>query len=258
MKKRILTAIIAFALIFAFTAPAMADDTVRVIDYADILTDSAEYALEDKLEDIYYSLRFDAVVVTVDSTEGTPGQAFADDLYDYLGYGYGSEHDGILLLWVAEDREVFISTCGYGTYAVTDTGMKYLLNAVVPYLKDNDYAKAFNVFADKTEYLVKLARDGNRMDSKTGKDDDENPLVKVFLSLFVGMVPAAIVISVMKGKMKTVHAQRSAENYTTLVNVDGGYDNFLYTDVQKVKKDRETTTHTSSSGRQHGGGSAKV
>ena len=44
------------------------------------------------------------VIVTVDDTRGKKARDFADDFFDYNGFGYGRDRDGILLLIDISDR----------------------------------------------------------------------------------------------------------------------------------------------------------
>ena len=74
--------------------------------------------------------------------------AYADDFYDYNGYGYGDSRDGILLLISMEERDWRISTCGYGITVFTDAGQEYISDKFLPYLSDGDYSEAFTKYAD--------------------------------------------------------------------------------------------------------------
>ena len=97
-------------------------EKTRVVDMADLLSDSEESSLLFKLDEISERQQFDVVVVTVGSLDGKTPTAYADDFYDYNGYGFGAEYDGVLLLVSMEERDWRISTCGYGITALTDAG----------------------------------------------------------------------------------------------------------------------------------------
>lgn len=72
----------------------------RLVDQADLLTDTQEDSLQKELDDISNKLDFDVAIVTVDSTGSRTPQAFADDYYDYNGFGMGGE-----CRWSAPARE---------------------------------------------------------------------------------------------------------------------------------------------------------
>ena len=94
----------------------------RLTDDADLLTSSEEKQLLAKLDEISERQEMDVVVVTTDSLEGKTAEAYADDFFDYNGFGYGPMGSGVLLLVSMEDRDWAISTSGDGIEAFTDAG----------------------------------------------------------------------------------------------------------------------------------------
>ncbi|MBQ2202649.1 MAG: TPM domain-containing protein, partial [Clostridia bacterium] len=141
-----------------------------LVDHAKLLTDSQAEALSKRLQTIGDAYRCDVVIVTVPSLGSKTSEAYADDYFDYNGYGYGAtpdangttiNGDGVLLLLSMEDRDFAISTSGYGISAFTDYGIQnYLESEFLPYLRDNDYNGGFSAFADACEFLLKTAREG--------------------------------------------------------------------------------------------------
>ena len=83
MKKRIFMVYFALVLLFFPVSPVFAaEDAPRLVDGADLLTDSEETALRDKLDEISERPQVDMVIVTTDSLEGKSPKEFADDYYD--------------------------------------------------------------------------------------------------------------------------------------------------------------------------------
>ena len=83
----------------SLTAFAQSDRTLPlVVDNADILSDSEETTLTQALENFGNAHRCEIAVVTVTSVEGKSHGAYAEDFYDYNGYGYGSNDDGLLFI----------------------------------------------------------------------------------------------------------------------------------------------------------------
>ena len=148
IKKRIISLLFALVLCMSFVIPALAESELpRVVDDANLLTDSEEKQLLSKLDEISQRQKVDVVVVTVDSLGGKSAMAYADDFYDYNGYGFGTSHDGVLLLVAMGTRDYWISTTGYGIKAFTDKGIDYISDKFVSYLSDAEYAKAFDTYA---------------------------------------------------------------------------------------------------------------
>ena len=61
----------------------------RLVDDADILTDSEEKELNQQLDTVSEEQECDVIIVTVDSLNGKTVEEYADDYYDDNGYGYG-------------------------------------------------------------------------------------------------------------------------------------------------------------------------
>ena len=161
MKKKLFTVYFALLLSVMIICPVFAaGDLPRLVDVADLLSDYEETALLEELDEIRERQQTDIVVVTVDSLEGESVMDYADDFYDYYGYGFGDERDGILLLISMEERDWYISTSGFGITALTEAGLTYLSQAFQSDLQEGDYAAAFTTFAVGCNDLVAQARTG--------------------------------------------------------------------------------------------------
>ena len=84
-----------------------------VVDNAGLLSPDELDALEAKAERISETYRSDVAIVTVNSLGGKDIADFADDFYDYNGYGYGSTTDGVMLLVDMGSRNMHIVTTGF-------------------------------------------------------------------------------------------------------------------------------------------------
>lgn len=256
--KKLITMLLALLITLSFAVPAFAEAMPRLVDQADLLTDAQEASLLSKLDSISNRQGMDVVVVTADTLDGKSPMAYADDFYDYNGYA----EDGILLLVSMEDSDWWISTAGYGITAFTDAGIEYLGNRFVPSLSDGDYAGAFEIFADHCDEFITQAKTGDPYDTHNLPKEPFDFLLNLAVSFVIGLVIAAIATAVMKGKLKSVRAQAGASGYvkTGSMNVTHRQDLFLYRDVNRTAKPKDSSgssTHTSSSGRSHGGGGGK-
>lgn len=248
----------------------------RLVDRADLLTDGEEEKLLAQLESISERQRFDVVVVTVDSLDGKTPQEYADDFFDYNGYGYGENYDGALLLVSIADRDWYISTSGYGITAITDAGREMMSERFLPSLSAGEYADAFRIYADICDDFVTRARDGSPYDvddsGQTAQETKAFPWFAILLgSLVLGFIIALCVTGSMRRKLKSVRMQLSANTYVRPGGLDllDRRDQFLYSHVSRTAKPKNdsgsssggssggSSTHTSSSGRTHGGGGGK-
>ena len=236
-----------------------------VVDNADLLTQTEENELSEKLQDISDELQFDVVVVTTNSTGSKTATEYADDYFDYNGYGRGSNNDGALFLVDMGDRKWAISTSGYGIEAIVDSALDDMEEEIVPYLKSGDYDGAFNEFADLTYDIVNDAKNGksysNSTTSTTKNHKDIGTNLIVAFSIGAGI--SLIIILVYRSKLKPVKFQKEAKEYIVpgSFNLRRSDDVFLYFNITKVPipknndNDDSGSFHSSSSGSSHGGSS---
>ena len=260
-------------------APQVLRDPSEVsllMDEAKLLTKSEANELKEKLYALSKQWKNDIVIVTVDSLDGNTPEEFADDWFDYNGYGQATsgditDGDGLLLLISMEERDWRISTKGYAIEVFTDAGIEFLGERLkADGLSDGDYASAFNGFADWCDKFYTQAETGKPYDRgnlpkvpKTGADYAK----AVFWGFAGGAVIALIVTGSMKKKLKTVRIKAAAADYVRPGSLQVAYANeqFLFRNVTRVYNPPSSSggggggssSHSSSSGSSHGGGGGK-
>ena len=263
-------ALAALILAAALAVPAFAveggfaDLYYRMNDSAGVLTEDEDNELEDALEELSLRQSFDVTIATVESLESVDYdsmEAYADDLYDFCQFGYGSEMDGVLLLVSVGDRKWHISTCGYGITAFT--AIQYLGEQMTPFMADGDYAGAFRTFVQWSDTYIDAARAGHPYDVNNLPREPLS-LMYLFLALGIGLALAWVVVHVMKSQLRSVAFQENAASYVRegSMKLTNQRDLFLYRDVHRTERPKESSssdsggssTHTSSSGTTHGGG----
>lgn len=133
-------------------------------------------------------------------------------------------------------------------------------------LADGDYAEAFRIYAACCDDLIDQARAGHPFD----EDDVPRKPMSLIVPLVCIVIGAALGIAVvqgMKAQLKSVRKEKSAANYVRpgSMNLTGKQDLFLYSNVNRVKRETKSSssggggssTHRSSSGTTHGGGGGK-
>ena len=221
------------------------DRTLSLVeDYADVLTDSEEAELIAKLEALGSEYDIEIGAITVDSYEGKDPQAFADDFYDYNGYGYGENDDGLIVVFNTGkgdgNRNLAISTHGKGIELLTDLEIDRIIEMMINPIKNGDFASAFDNFVTECE----------------GAFDESISIIWIPVSILVGFALAFIIVKIQASKLKTVVQKADAADYVGNVVLTYQNDQFMYRNVTsspKVKSE-SSSTHTSSSGRTHGGG----
>lgn len=233
----------------------------RLVDEADLLSDSEETVLLEKLDQISEERECDVVIVTVESLNGVEVTAAADDFYDYNYYGYGPDYDGILFLISMEERQFATSTFGFGIEAFTDYGQDMILEEVVPYLSDGDYNKAFLTFAVLCDEYLEAARNGQAYD--VGNEKFSFEPMWILIALASGLVVAFIYTGTLKAQLNNVKMNNSAANYVenNSLKMAVSTDMFLYRNVTRTARPKDngsssgggSSLRSSSSGRSHGG-----
>ena len=94
--KRFVTIMIAL-LCFVSAITVYADFiNPTITDSVGYLTEEQNKELSARLDKIRKQYNFDIVFVSEDRLSAYDAQTSADDIYDYNGYGYGENYDGIL------------------------------------------------------------------------------------------------------------------------------------------------------------------
>ncbi len=221
----------------------------RLVDNAELLSQADADSLRTLLDEYSEELQVDIVVVTTTTLGGKTPQDYADDYFDYNGYGYGENRDGVLFLRYINGtaKEVWISTSGEGIHAVSDSDRETIFDNISSDIYSGQYAAAFRTFAQnvRDEVISYRAYDP----------------IWILVGLAVGLGVGLIVTGTMRSSLKSVRQQRFAGNYIKdgSLNITEARDIFLYRTVTRVAKPKESSgggssTHTSSSGSSHGGG----
>jgi len=258
--------------------PAGIDEELpRVADGAMLLDDEEAFTLENHLREVIGRFDMDLVVVTAQGLDGKTPIDYADDFFDYGGYGwreYSTDDiktgDGMLLLIDMAERDIWISTKGRAMSVFPDSEIDALIEAITPELGDGLFFEAFMRFCDDAEIHLASYSENH------GYDDDYNyyynsgdsygsyfyfswPLF--IIVALIGLVIAFAVVGSMKKKHNTIRTAAAAQSYQQNFNLTERQDIFLYSNTTRVKIPDPPTYnsgggggHISSSGSSHGGG----
>lgn len=251
--KKMLFAVLA-VLIFLMPLSAKADSP-NVVDKAGILTDSQYSDLLQRTENLTEEYGIDTIIIILDTLNGADPQAAADDLFDSRenGYGYGSDHSGVLLLYAVRDRDLAISTFGKGIKALTDRRIEHLFDVLEEDLSRGDTYNGLCSYLSALESDYRSYYEGSA------------PMpfgLKLLIAMVIGLIAASVTVLVMKSKMRTARQRSGANEYIAPGSFDlyNSRDIFLYSQTSRTRRETDngggggSSIHTSSSGRSHGGG----
>lgn len=249
---------------YVYTAPVVEDNSARVYDMADVLTEEEESKLEDKIQKAQEKRGYNIVVVTTDDNPTLP-ETYADDFWDANGFG----PDGILFLLDMGNRQQWISTAGVCLGPIdeeefaqlkgqekrdiyTEYDIESILDFTTGPASDGDYYKCF------VEFINEVKNHGDLMAK----------LVPTPLSVLISLVLAAIVFA---GLLIT-HKSAAPDNQGVIsVKVNAfnvGHHNAMFlgarTSQRRIQKDKSSGgggsggmgggAHMSGGGTMHGGG----
>lgn len=241
-----------------------------VFDDAGLLTIDEINQLDNEANRLSDKYNMDIVIVTTNDTQGKSSREFADDYFDYGGFGRGSDYDGILFLLDMDNREAYISTTGIGIRYLTDQRIESVLDSVFDGgLSSGNYYGAISGFLERTEFYLEQGIPSDQFNYP--EDPVPNTLTsgEVFLSIIAGVTAGGIFYFVNKSRYKT---RRQPVSYSyranSIVNFSIKDDKLINTYVTHRIIPRNnnpsggsssgrSTTHRSSSGRTHGGGGRK-
>ena len=280
MKRRIFLLLMVLLSVFAFSSLASAeeyDDDCRVFDEGNILSDREEQDLQKRIEKIQEEYKFDVVIRVVD-IEGLSYdslEAFTDDYYNSgINSKYRFGADGLLIfLNMCNDedgRDYWFNGCDKGSEIFDNYFFNFMQDETdfIRYLKNGDYAKAFDETLDYVEDFLKQA--------ETGKPyNDNNPYVKPKEPMsgkkftILSLIEAGIALlfgkgyaSALRASMNTAIKRTEATEYIdkSSFNLTRSEDIFLYSNVTRTLIPQETrsggsgSSIHSSGGHSHSGG----
>ena len=268
MKNKAITIIMALLLTLGLAAGSSfaAEKTSYFIDDASIVSSETQKEIDSRLADISKAQKSGVYLMTTDDFQGMTPQEFADFVYEENGMGYGSSHDGIILVLNYDSGDWAISTTGSGISTYTDAGQEYLMENVTKDLREDPPA-AFSVYADLCEDFLIQAAKGKPYDVGN-MPKDFNLLIDIAIGIVIGLLIAYVIVKRQKDALRSVRRRVAAKEYMRpgSLKLTAQNEQYLYNTVDRIEKETSSgggsssggsTTHVSSSGTTHGGSSGK-
>lgn len=241
-----------------------------VIDNANLISQDELIELNNKANLLSDQYNMDIVIVTSDNAEGKTSREYADDFFDYNGFGVGANYDGILFLIDMDNREAYISTTGIAIRYLTDARIESILDMVFDGgMAQGNYYGAAMGFLDGTEhYLKEGIPSGQYNEPEEVAKVNRLTLMDLTIALIGGLGTGGAFVMSTKSQYKfrkqsNPYSYRS-NSIVNFINQDDKLTNSFISHriIPKPKPPSastmgRSTTHRSSSGRSHGGGGRK-
>ena len=255
-----LVIIISSCLLTPLPVAATLDTSLKVYDGAGLFNAEQIATLSKTAQEISKQQQIDLVIVTVNSTEGKSAMAYADDFYDYNGFGYGPNASGLLLLIDMEERILWITTTGEAIDLFNDSAIDTVLDAVYDSASSGNFYNAGRTFLSQADSHISSERLAQLPLHKRF-----SVIERLLFSILIGFGVAALVMFVMVKRHRRslalppaahTYLQDGREQFTKKEDV------FINTRTSSVPIPSKTSgggtsTHRGSSGTRHGGGGRK-
>jgi len=186
MKKIILSFFLLVSFFgFGQNIPARPVPPRLVNDFADILTNSQEEALEHKLVKYNDTTSTQICVVTINDLDGTSAWDFANQIGEKWGVGHKENNGAVILVKPKKgnERGAVAIQVGYGLEPyVTDAMGERIINTVmIPAFKDNNYYDGIDNACDA---IINLASGAYSSD----KENNEGPAIAIVIFIFLFII----------------------------------------------------------------------
>lgn len=183
---------------FAQKIPARPVPPRLVNDFANILSDKEEYALETKLVNYNDTTSTQICVVTVTSLDGTTSDDFAQKLGEKWGVGT-KDNNGVVILVkpkTADELGDVSIQVGYGMEPYITDAVNYVIRTkeMIPAFKEGDYYTGIDNAVDA---IIGLASGAFTAEEYADEDGDALGILVIFLAIIVVIV---LISSSGKGK----------------------------------------------------------
>ena len=244
-------------------------EELKVFDDANLFTEEEITKLGEEANIISNNYDMDIVIVTTNDANGKTSREYADDYFDYNGFGVGNDSDGILFLIDMDNREAYISTSGIGIRYLTDERIENIIEGVLNSgLGDGDYYGGAMAFLSGTKgFLERGIPSDQYSEDESVKEENSLTFLEGIISLASGGVVSAGFFFRTKSKYKMKNPVKPLTfRENSIMNLVSQEEILLDTVtthriIPKASSNNSTsgksTTHTSSSGKTHGGGGGK-
>jgi len=240
------------------------DTSLKVYDYAQVLTPSEEETLKNNIDNYIRNYDMDMALVTVKYHTKKDTMNYADDFYDYNGFGIGTNNDGVIFVidFTFGYTDIWMSTTGKAINFYTDSRIDNILDKVA-LNKNNGYYAMLDAFIKESSYYASLGIP--TINTNNNNTINKNRRFNFTKITIISFVISSLIVLFLALKNKMVKAATTASEYLNKdsIKITLRNDVFLTTHTSSVRINNSSSsggssTHRSSSGRSHGGGGRRL
>lgn len=229
----------------------------RLTDNADLLTSSEEAAVEQRIKEIRDEHNIDVIILLEDGLfEGYNDTYALSAAMSRYCINYYSKHslsdNGVMLLISLDDgyKDYYFYTVGSCSDHIDNySDIDYIENSVQPLISSERFYDACMKYLDLSEYCLTNS-------SSFSGGEKVDPFSYLPAVIIVAFLIALISVFVMKSQLKTVRPKTTASDYSMrdTFKLTSAADIFLYRNITKTPKPRDTSSGRMGGGSRGGGG----
>lgn len=211
-------------IVFIFTSNVYAhsfDNTIKVYDYAQVLSESEQTRIKTKVLEYISNYKIDMCIVTVRYYNQEKLEDYSDDFYTINGF----DQQGIILAIDVKNNKSSIKV--HGTNLYTDDEISSIKKSIDE--KDNYYDK-FDSFI----YLLNEYANGNRIVQESNSIINLEKILMVLIPSILIPTVVVIIILFMKKKDNIDDLYYFVEKESIVINKSE--DKFITTNTKQIKR----------------------
>ena len=210
------------------------DSSIKIYDYAQILTPSNETQLKNKLDSYIKTYDMDMVLVSVKYHKQSSVESYARSFYMTHDFGIGDTKDGIIAIidFTSGKEKIYIEPYGNATKFYNDARINNMINKMSN--KEKYYSK-FDIFIKYSENYAKIGTPKiNEATEFKGIDNNLNKtLINILIIILISSIIPTVILIYLILEGRRVKKQNTTKSYIKKDSV-----------VINTKTDRYVTTHT--------------
>lgn len=275
MKRNIYVFFAIFLFFLAIPLTNALDTSLKVYDYADLLTDGEEATLKSEVQKYIDAYDMDMVLLTTSENPYSDPYDYAADFYDENGFGKNQYKDGVLFIIDRTQgyNDVYMLTTGEAIRVYDDNRIDSILDDIAE-VKEEGYYQMFHAFIESSSFYASKGVAPSNKDTHLTKNGDlaYNRKFPWFPFGLISIVVSSVIVGILVAKNKMVKQATSASLYLEKgsVNYTRKEDRFLHTNTSSVYIGSSSSssggsgrvggssTRSSHSGTSHGGGGRRM
>lgn len=206
-------------------------------DFADVLTESQEISMNEKISEFEKKTDIEITIVTVNSLEDRDIESFTNDLYNRWGVGKSDKDNGLMLL-IAPNERKWRTEVGYGLEEyLTDGYTRVEAENILPkYFREGDYYGGINKLLDN--FIERLGdktwieRQAEIEAFKIKKQESEELVILVFKWIGASILFIISLITSIFLYIKNIRRKKEIKNniskiYNDIKNSIDNYSNLI-------------------------------